>query len=112
VHRATHAAVDALLIAASTRLGVVADKDRLAGRYAVHDGPHALLGRVSVGQAVVAVVVEAVGAFLGAFDKARILVIDRAGELNQQVLAFRGPHGCNEELLAWRPGETRGLARA
>jgi hypothetical protein len=51
--------------------------------YAVHDVTHSFLGRGSVGQAVVGVVVEAVGAFLGAFDKGRILVVERAGELNQ-----------------------------
>jgi hypothetical protein len=50
---------------------------------AVHDGTHAFLGRGRVDQAVVAIAVEAVGAFFGPFDKAHVLVIDRAGELDQ-----------------------------
>ena len=56
----------------------------------------AALCLVRVGFALVAVVLESVGALLGAVNKARVLVADLAAKVDQQIFAGRRPGRRNE----------------
>ena len=88
---------------------VVADKDRLAEGDVVGDRGDRLARALGVTHALVAVILETLCALFGTVHQALVLVVDLAGQLDQQILARRRPHRCNEQVLLRRPAKASGF---
>src|SRR5262245_29534318 len=102
-----HAVFDALGVLTGVALRMMVHNDRLTEGYPIHNMLHVGAGLVGLLAALVAVVLEAVGACFRAFDKAGVFIIDSATQFKQEVFSCRGPGGGKKAILLWciaKPG--------
>ncbi len=102
----SHAVLNALGVLAGVPFRMVPDKNRLTQGDVIRDVVNRGPRLVRVPFAFVAIVLEALGAFLGAIDKAAIFVANLVAKLDQQIFPRWRPRGSNEKLLFWCPRET------